>query len=164
MLNLFKKSYKSRFAAKLGKATQHKMFTNCEFKCSTSDSFINYSCDIYGDYLIQKLGGEPYICRELEITCEKDDSSNNDSNLIKLIIPFSEDFSPFLDEELEAACQAHKTRKKFAAVTCQTTACDVRVPEEINGLILMISDVNENNFDEKLELLLDAVYTLLENM
>ena len=141
------------------------MFEGCKFRCIAADTAITYNCDNeeLGKYMTKKLG-EPSHPQTLEITCEQDDSSHNDSNLITLIIPFGEDFSPFLDEELETACQAHKARKKFAAVTCQTTACDVRCPEEINGLILMISDVNENNFDEKLELLLEATYTLLENM
>ena len=165
MFNLFKKSYKSKFAKKLGRATQHKMFEGCKFRCITSDMFVIYICDNenLGKYMTKKLG-EPSHPQSLEITCNKDDSSHNDSNLITLIIPFDEDFSPFLDEELETACQAHNARNNFAAVECRTTYCDIRDEEAINGLKLMISGVTEDNCDEKLDLLLVATYTLLENM
>ena len=164
---IFKKSFKKQFVPLLEKATKHKMFTDCKFNCITSDTFVIYRCEErFGDYMQEKLGGEPSYPQSLEITCEKDFSSrDSNSNYIALTIPFCENNALFFDLELELdlACDTHKARDMFSAVECSTTACDPR-DEKINGLYMRIENVTEKNFDQKLDLLLDAAYTLLENM
>ena len=164
MFNLFKKSYKRKYGKKFEKATQHKMFSGCKFQYFTADEFLSYSCnnDDLSGYMCGKIG-EPDYPQRLEISCDKDYSLNDGSAVIKLILPF-DDFSPFLDEELEAIRQAHNARKEFSAVECTLTYCDVREEDKMNGLQLVVDGVDEENFEEKLDLILEATYTLLENI
>ena len=70
MFNLFKKSYKSKFAKKLERATQHKMFEGCKFRCIADDTAITYNCDNeeLGKYMTKKLLAE---CLQKKILCFK---------------------------------------------------------------------------------------------